>query len=38
LIITHISSRNNDANKLLEECKSIFENTIVAYDFLRVKI
>ena len=38
LIITHISSRNNDANKLLEECKSIFENTIVAYDFLKVKI
>jgi ribonuclease Z len=38
LIITHISSRNNDANKLVEECKSIFQNTIVAYDFLRVKI
>ena len=38
LIITHISSRNNDVNKLLDECTNIFKNTIIAYDFLRVKI
>ena len=38
LIITHISSRNNDANKLIEECKIIFENTIAAYDFLKIRV
>jgi ribonuclease Z len=38
LIITHISSRNYDVNKLVEECTSIFKNTIVAYDFLRVGV
>jgi ribonuclease Z len=38
LIITHISSRNNDVYKLFEECESIFKNTIVAYDFLRLQI
>jgi ribonuclease Z len=38
LIITHISSRNEDIEKLIEECKSIFPNTIAAYDFLRLSI
>jgi ribonuclease Z len=38
LIITHISSRNYDVNKLIEECTNIFKNTIAAYDFLRVRV
>jgi len=38
LIITHISSRNDDIDKLIEECKSIFENTIAAYDFMRISL
>jgi ribonuclease Z len=38
LIITHISSRNDDIDKLTAECKDIFPNTIAAYDFLRLDI
>ncbi len=32
LILTHFSSRYRDLSKLLEEAKSIFPNTIIAYD------
>ena len=38
LIITHISSRNDDIDKLVDECKYIFRDTIAAYDFLRISI
>jgi ribonuclease Z len=38
LIITHISSRNDDIDKLVDECKPIFESTIAAYDFMRITI
>ena len=38
LIITHISSRNDDIDKLTDECKSIFKSTIAAYDFMRISI
>lgn len=38
LIITHISSRNEDIEKLTNESKKIFENTICAYDSLRITL
>jgi ribonuclease Z len=38
LIITHISSRNEDVEKLVDECKFIFPNSLAAYDFLRLNI
>jgi ribonuclease Z len=38
LIITHISSRNEDTESLINECKPIFPNSIAAYDFLRLNI
>ncbi len=38
LIITHISSRNDDIEKLTDECKTIFNNTIAAYDFMRITL
>ena len=39
LILTHISSRyQEDAIRLLEESKKIFNNTILAKDLMRIKI
>ncbi len=38
LILTHISPRYEDPQILLNEAKEIFENTIVAYDLMKVKI
>ncbi len=39
LVLTHISSRYNDnAQKLLEEAKEIFPNTILAEDLMRLKV
>jgi ribonuclease Z len=38
LILTHISARYKDAKPLLEEAREIFENTIVAEDFMVVDV
>ncbi|MBN1502674.1 ribonuclease Z [Candidatus Woesearchaeota archaeon] len=38
LIITHFSQRYKTADKILEEAKSIFPNTVAAYDFMKVKL
>ncbi|MDI6798562.1 MAG: ribonuclease Z [Candidatus Aenigmarchaeota archaeon] len=38
LILTHISRRYKDARELEEEAKKVFENTKVAYDFMKVKL
>jgi len=38
LILTHISRRYIDVKELEQEAKKIFENTKVAYDFMKVKL
>jgi ribonuclease Z len=39
LILTHISARyQDDANRLLEEAKNIFPNTILAEDLLKIEL
>lgn len=38
LILTHISRRYTDARELEEEAKKVFENTKIAYDFMKVKL
>ncbi len=38
LAITHISQRYTDTQKLLEEAQTIFPNTVVAEDFMKIQI
>jgi ribonuclease Z len=38
LVLTHISQRYEDPNKLLKQAKRIFKNTIVAEDFMKLDI
>ncbi len=39
LILTHISTRySKDASPLLEEAKKVFENTIIAEDFMSLEV
>ncbi|MDW8040798.1 MAG: ribonuclease Z [Nitrososphaerota archaeon] len=38
LVLTHISARYEDPRELLEQARKIFENTIVAEDFLLVDV
>ena len=38
LVLTHISARYEDVSVLLEQARKIFENTIVAEDFLSVDV
>ena len=38
LILTHISRRYRDARELEEEARKVFDNTRVAYDFLKVRL
>jgi len=38
LILTHISARYDDTNRLLEPAKRIFKNTQVAEDFMKIEI
>ncbi len=38
LILTHISTRYTDDLIMKEEANEIFENTIIAYDYLNIKI
>ena len=38
LIITHISQRYKDTHQIVEEARTYFDNSIVAEDFMRVKL
>jgi ribonuclease Z len=38
LILTHISARYRDPSILLKEARKVFRNTIVAEDFMRIKL
>jgi ribonuclease Z len=38
LVLTHISARYADAELLLEQARKVFENTVVAEDFLMLKL
>jgi ribonuclease Z len=38
LILTHVSARYGDVNKLLDQAKKIFRNTQVAEDFMKLEI
>ena len=38
LILTHISARYKDATPLLNEAKQIFENVVVAEDFMEIEL
>jgi ribonuclease Z len=38
LVLTHISQRYKDTNKVLKQAKKIFKNTIVAEDFMKLDI
>jgi ribonuclease Z len=38
LVLTHISARYSDASLLLEQAKKVFSNTVVAQDFLELKL
>ena len=38
LILTHISQRYKDPNKVLKQAKKIFKNTIVAEDFMKLDV
>ncbi len=38
LILTHVSARYKDASPLLEEAKAVFENVVVAEDFMVVEV
>lgn len=38
LILSHISARYKDADKLLKQAKKIFENTLVAEDLMKIEI
>ena len=38
LVLTHISARYSDATLLLEQAKKVFDNTVVAEDFLELEL
>jgi ribonuclease Z len=38
LVLTHVSARYGDSNVLLEESKKIFPDTVVAEDFMKIKV
>ncbi len=38
LILTHVSARYKDTSPLLEEAKAVFENVVVAEDFMVVEV
>ena len=38
LILTHFSGRYKEVSLLLDEARTIFPNTIAAYDFLKIKV
>ncbi len=38
LVLTHFSQRYKDSNEILEDAKKLFQNVVLAYDFMKVKI
>jgi ribonuclease Z len=38
LVLTHISQRYKDTDKMLDQAKKIFSNTIVAEDFMKLEV
>lgn len=38
LILTHVSQRHKTSEKILEDAKGVFEDVVVAYDFMKLKI
>ena len=38
LVLTHFSQRYKDSNEILDDAKQTFDNVILAYDFMKVKI
>ncbi|MBR5783560.1 MAG: ribonuclease Z [Bacteroidales bacterium] len=38
LLLTHFSARYNDVDSLVDEAKTIFPNTLAAYDGMRIKL
>jgi len=38
LVLTHVSARYVDAGLLLEQAKKVFENTMVAEDFMVLEL
>ena len=38
LILTHVSQRHKTPELILEDAKDVFENVVVAYDFMKLKI
>lgn len=38
LIITHLSQRYKSTEQIIEEAKTYFDNSVIAYDFMKVKI
>lgn len=38
LILTHYSQRYKNTEKILEDAKQVFENTITAHDFMKIKM
>lgn len=38
LVLTHFSQRYKELDTLLEEAKNVFPNTILAYDFMKIKL
>jgi ribonuclease Z len=38
LILTHFSQRYKHVGNLEEEARTIFPNTVAAYDFMKVKV
>jgi ribonuclease Z len=38
LVLTHFSQRYKDLDTLLDEAKNIFPNTVLAFDFMKIKL
>ena len=38
LVLTHLSQRYKTPGEVLEDAKNIFDNTEVAYDFMKIKL
>ena len=38
LVVTHISQRYKDTNEIVAEARDYFDNSIIAEDFMKIKI
>ena len=38
LVITHLSPRYKSVSDIVEEARTYFDNTIIAEDFMRIKV